>query len=97
MGKKDTEKECLRWAAESAKQHKGTSKRILKCLACEDLPRREAERPDFVKIVRTEGKGRKDILLGIEHFRVDQYSIEKHNGKNRLNRSGSGKVYTASF
>ena len=81
MNKKEREELCLGWAVEASKQQTGRSKKILKYLACEEYPRDESERPDFVKLIQSGGKDNKGFMLGIEHFRVDHYSIEKHDGK----------------
>ena len=54
---------------EASKQQTGRSKKILKYLACEEYPRDESERPDFVKLIQSGGKDNKGFMLGIEHFK----------------------------
>lgn len=81
MGNKEKEEQCLNWAIEAAKNQTGRSRAILSYLSQDEFPRDEAERPDFVKLIPPRGKDKKGILLGIEHFRVDQNSLEKNDGK----------------
>ena len=69
MNKKEREELCLGWAVEASKQQTGRSKKILKYLACEEYPRDESERPDFVKLIQSGGKDNKGFMLGIEHFK----------------------------
>lgn len=47
----------------------------------EDVYRREEERPDFVRKAPYGFSGGDNVVIGIEHFRVDHFSMQKKNGK----------------
>lgn len=75
------ELQCFQRAVDVALKRRGETKRIMKYLAGEDIHREEEERPDIVKVCRTGGRGQKDNIVGIEHFRVDHLSLKKKNDK----------------
>lgn len=81
LDKKDIEEKCLRIASDAAKHQSGKSRLILEMLNGEEFDREDTERPDFVKIYRFRDKRKTPIMLGVEHFRVDQISIQKKDGK----------------
>lgn len=78
--KKDYELECLQRVINSGKKLRGKTKQIVKMLDGEDIYREDNERPDFVRLLPAKSKKQKDLIIGIEHFRVDQLSIKKKDG-----------------
>lgn len=76
--KKEREEKCLEIALSARKTQHGQSRRILDLLSGDDFPRPSLERPDFVKLSKQDGDY---VLVGIEHFRVDQLSLQKKNGR----------------
>ena len=78
MGDRKQELQCLEWAVTAINKQKGSSRRILKYFSAPEFPNHGQVRPDFIKRVMTEGKNKKDILLGIEHFSVNHHSKENH-------------------
>lgn len=81
MGSKGAELLCLEKVIQAIPHQHGKSKAILKMCASPELSREESECPDFVKCCSSRENGKKGILLGIEHFQVDHYSIEQRTGK----------------
>lgn len=76
--KKEQEEKCLKIALNARKTQHGQSRRILGLLSGEDFPRTSQERPDFVKLSKQDEDY---VLVGIEHFRVDQLSLQKQDGR----------------
>lgn len=79
MGSKSDELTCLNLAISECTKQKGISKKIGLLLAGQDIDRMDNERPDFLRCYKSIKKNEKDIVIGIEHFRVDHYSIELSN------------------
>lgn len=75
ISKHDKEVQCFNKAVKTALKKRGETKRIMKYLNGKDVPRKEEERPDIVKLCKKDSRGQKDTIIGIEHFRVDQLSI----------------------
>ena len=71
MGSKEYEITCLRDTIEVGLRYAGETRRILR-----ELPMKhcsvERERPDFVFHIPQSKRGRGGILIGLEHFLVDQ-------------------------
>jgi hypothetical protein len=78
--KKDQELQCLQRVIEAGKKSRGYTKRIIGMLNGEDVHRTDDERPDFVKFALNTNGGATTVI-GIEHFRVDHYSLQKTDGK----------------
>ena len=76
--KKEREEKCLEIALSARKIQHGQSLRILDLLSGDDFSRPSLERPDFVKLSKQDDDY---VLVGIEHFRVDQLSLQKKNGR----------------
>ena len=76
MGNKNTEIDCLNLVIKECKKQHGFSKTISKLFLGVDVPRKTTERPDFLKHYKSQNTNEKDVIIGIEHFRVDQYSRE---------------------
>ena len=72
--KKEKESKCLQLALDARKTQHGQSRRILDLLSGSEFPRCSSERPDFVKLYT---HNENSTLVGIEHFRVDQLSLQK--------------------
>lgn len=68
---------CLQKVIEAGRRTRGKTKRIISMLDGEDLLRFDDERPDFVRIPYSNT----NIVIGIEHFRVDHFSLQKADGK----------------
>ncbi len=81
LDKKDKEKLCLDKVINAGKLLHGESKRIIKKISVREFDRDDTERPDFVRYFPPTSKHDKATLIGIEHFRVDHFSLEKKNGK----------------
>lgn len=81
MNKHEKELRCFQRAVHVALKKRGETKRIMKYLNGEDIRRKEEERPDIVKLCRTESRSQKDTIVGIEHFRVDHLSLKKKDDK----------------
>ena len=81
MNKHEKELRCFQRAVHVALKKRGETKRIMKYLNGEDVRRKEEERPDIVKLCRTESRSQKDTIVGIEHFRVDHLSLKKKDDK----------------
>lgn len=79
--KKDKEQQCLDNVLHMIKMLRGDSKRIIKKISGVEYPREDKERPDFVKYCPPVNKHEKETLIGIEHFRVDHFSLQKKDGK----------------
>lgn len=73
MDKKSDELKCLNYAIEKCNKQHGVTKQIGQMLSGQDIDRDINERPDFVRLSKTKDKG-KNIVIGIEHFRVDHFS-----------------------
>lgn len=78
--KKSNEMECLDRVIKIGIKQRGETKQIVQLLNNIELNRKEQENPDFVKVCRSRNKHEKDVLLGIEHFRVDHFSLKKNDG-----------------
>lgn len=76
MGSKSDELTCLNLAISECTKQRGISKKIGLLLAGQNIERVDNERPDFLRYCKSNRKKEKDIVIGIEHFRVDHYSIE---------------------
>ena len=81
IDKHDREMQCFQRAVQIALKKRGETKRILKYLNGNDVVRKEEERPDIVKLCKNDSRGQCDTIVGIEHFRVDQLSIKKKDGR----------------
>ena len=81
IDKHDREMQCFQRAVQIALKKRGETKRILKYLNGSDVVRKEEERPDIVKLCKNDSRGQCDTIVGIEHFRVDQLSIKKKDGR----------------
>lgn len=79
--KKQSELDCLNEVIRIGKSQYGQSRKIIGLLDGEPVIRDIEERPDFVRLAPAKKPGEKDIVLGIEHFRVDQQSKRRKNGK----------------
>lgn len=84
--KKNNEEKCLKIAISKIKSQTGYSRQILEMLNGIDFSRNEKERPDFVRIYQPKDKNQKPIMLGIEHFRIDQLSFK--NGGEKFTSRG---------
>lgn len=68
------------------------SKMIGKLLCGDDIPRKEDERPDFLRFVPSDSKDGSGTVVGIEHFQVDHLSEVKR--KDEAHRVKSlGRLY----
>lgn len=81
MGNKTTELECLNLTIERFPKQHGISQKILNMLTGTTVDRQEDERPDFM-LQSKATNNKKDIILGLEHFRVDHYNRKK--GANKV-------------
>lgn len=81
IDKHNKEMRCFQRAVQTALKKRGETKRILKYLNGNDVIREEEERPDIVKLCKSDLRGQRNTIVGIEHFRVDQLSIKKNDGK----------------
>lgn len=81
MGSKTVEHQCLNRVISEIKFQHGRSKTILDMFTNDEVSRPIDECPDFVKYCPPKSKNDKAVLLGIEHFQVDQSSIRKKSGK----------------
>lgn len=79
MGSKSNELACLNLAISECFKQQGASKKIGLLLAGDDIKRDDNERPDFLRCYKSSRKTEKDIVIGIEHFRVDHYVKELSN------------------
>lgn len=73
MDKKSDELKCLNYAIEKCNTQHGMTKKIAQLLSGQDIDRDIDERPDFVRLSKMKDTGN-NIVIGIEHFRVDHYS-----------------------
>lgn len=73
MDKKSDELKCLNFAIDKCNKQHGMTKQIAQILSGQDIDRDINERPDFVRISQIKEKG-KNVVIGIEHFRVDHFS-----------------------
>lgn len=78
INKHEKELQCFQQAVKIALKKQGETRRLMKYLDGKDVFRREEERPDIVKLC---SKQQKNVLVGIEHFRVDHLSIKKKDNK----------------
>lgn len=60
---------------------RGESKKIGRLLNGEDIPRKDEERPDFLRYVSPESKHNRGVVVGIEHFLVDHVSEPRRKSK----------------
>ena len=81
IDKHDREMQCFQRAVQIALKKRGETKRILKYLNGNNVVRKEEERPDIVKLCKNDSHGQCNTIVGIEHFRVDQLSIKKKDGR----------------
>ena len=81
MGSKDAEHQCLNRVINEIKFQHGRSKTILDMFTNTEVSRTIDECPDFIKYCPPKSKNSKPILLGIEHFQVDHFSIRQESGK----------------
>lgn len=94
--KKIEEIETLNRCIKLGLKQGGLSKRIVNTIKGEDFQRRFDERPDFIKVYQPQHKHAKPILIGIEHFMVDQQSQKKgesYRSSRRENKSKIDKIY----
>lgn len=75
--KKDNEKELLQKSIEVGMKKGGLCKRLITMVAGDEINRVDNERPDFVVKYNPTNKNSKPILIGIEHFVVDQQAKKK--------------------
>lgn len=79
--KQQNELACFETAVSLAQQRGGKTLEILNYLNGTPVPRARADKPDLVRIC-TRGKNNpRNVLVGIEHFRVDQRSHQKKGGR----------------
>ena len=69
------EQKCLDSVIEYCKKQRGLTKKIGLLLSGNEVDREFKECPDFVKYTPN------DTIIGIEHFQVDHFSIEKQDKK----------------
>lgn len=79
--KKQTEEKVLEIAIQQGLKQKGISKQIAKLISAPEVKREQCERPDFVKLFSPQDRNQPQILVGIEHFRVDMNSNRPTNKK----------------
>lgn len=92
--KKQAEENVLRIAARQGLKQKGVSKQIAKLISAPEVRREQSERPDFVKLYSPQDPSQPQILVGIEHFRVDMNSIQPKNKKGepgKIQASGAAR------
>lgn len=80
LDKKDKELLCLNRVLKADKFLHGESKRIINKISGKEFTRPNTESPDFVRYCPQISKHERGTLIGIEHFRVDQLSLKKHDG-----------------
>lgn len=97
MSKKEDERQFLDLTIKSAKGLRGTSKQIINYLSAPDFSDANTERPDFIKLLESKDKRKKDTLIGIEHFRVDHQTkkIHEHGDTYDLGISNAGALKKA--
>lgn len=78
LDKKNNEAICLNRVINAEKLLHGESKRIIKKISEMELD--NTERPDFVGYLPPISKHQRGSLIGIEHFRVDHFSLKKKDG-----------------
>lgn len=79
--KKNNEQLCLDRVIRAKKLLHGESKQIVSKISGSEFNRENPERPDFVKYFSPASKHERGTLIGIEHFRVDHFSLQKRDGK----------------
>lgn len=80
MGNKAEEQACLDLAIQKCLEQRGVTKRIGQLLSGDEITRTDDERPDFLRYVKLADHDR-DVIIGIEHFRVDHFSKELANSR----------------
>lgn len=81
MGSKTVEYQCLTRVINEIRFQHGRSKAVLNMFTNAEVFRTIDECPDFIKFCPPKSKNDKAILLGIEHFQVDHFSIRQKSGK----------------
>lgn len=79
--KQQNELACFETAVSLAQQRGGKTLEILNYLNGTPVPRAKADKPDLVRICTRGKKNPRNVLVGIEHFRVDQRSHQKKDGR----------------
>ena len=79
--KKEQETAILENTIKIGLKKRGETKRIISKISGEDYKRDNEERPDFVKIIPAKSKKEKQTIVGIEHMRIDHFSLQKKDGK----------------
>lgn len=96
MDKKDKELDILNTVINIGLKKRGETKRIIKKISGEEFEREGLESPDFVRFYQAD-KGNKATMIGIEHMRIDQLSLQKRDGKvaskAALNDKNISKIY----
>ena len=80
MGNKAEEQTCLDLAIQKCLKQRGVTKKIGQLLSGDDITRADDERPDFLRYTKVADHNR-DVIIGIEHFRVDHFSKELANAR----------------
>lgn len=79
--KQQNELACFESAVSLAQQRGGKTLEILNYLNGTPVPRARADKPDLVRVCTRGKKNPRNVLVGIEHFRVDQRSHQKKDGR----------------
>ena len=87
--KQQNELACFETAVSLAQQRGGKTLEILNYLNGTPVPREKEDKPDLVRVCTRGKKNPRNVLVGIEHFRVDQRSAQ---GKGK--RISKGAEYT---
>lgn len=79
--KQQNELACFETAVSLAQQRGGKTLEILNYLNGTPVPRARADKPDLVRVCARGKKNPRNVLVGMEHFRVDQRSHQKKDGR----------------
>ena len=76
--KEDAEEQCFRKAYDEAIKRGGKTAELMSFFYGVPLEGREKnDRPDLIRICKKGKRNPKDVIVGIEHFRVDQLSVKR--------------------
>lgn len=76
--KEDAEEQCFQKAYDEATKRGGKTAELMTFFYGVPLESREKnDRPDLIRICRKGKRNSKDVIVGIEHFRVDQLSVKR--------------------
>lgn len=76
--KEDAEEQCFQKAYDEAIKRGGKTAELMTFFYGVPLESREKnDRPDLIRICRKGKRNPKDVIVGIEHFRVDQLSVKR--------------------